>query len=156
MDFSTPKNLTDVRSWFGLVNQVTYAFSMTTFMEPFRSLLKPKIQFQWNEELQGIFDKSKRQIVIEIENGVRIFYKRNQRALPSIGQNLALVTGCSRSIATALKSSPSVAALVESGTRWFTHAAESRYTPYLVVGDKSRYSVLGMTTLSLQWTTNPC
>ena len=42
MDFPTPKSLTDVRSWFGVVNQVT----MTTFIEPLHSLLKPKIQFQ--------------------------------------------------------------------------------------------------------------
>jgi len=38
IEFPTPKNLTDVRSWFGLVNQVTYTFSMTSLMEPFRSL----------------------------------------------------------------------------------------------------------------------
>ena len=40
-DFPTPKNLTDVRSWFGLVNQVSYAFSMAERMQPFRQLLKP-------------------------------------------------------------------------------------------------------------------
>ena len=40
-DFPTPKNLTDVRSWFGLVNQVSYAFSMADRMQPFRNLLNP-------------------------------------------------------------------------------------------------------------------
>ena len=39
--FPTPQNLTDVRSWFGLVNQVSYAFSMTDVILPFRELLKP-------------------------------------------------------------------------------------------------------------------
>ena len=117
MDFPTPKNLTDVRSWFGLVNQVTYAFSMTTFMEPFRSLLRPKIQFQGNEELQAIFDESKRQIVIRLRMVSVYSTKENQRALPPIGRNLTLVTGCSRSIATALKSSPSVATLVG---KWYS------------------------------------
>ena len=34
-DFPTPTSLTDVRSWFGLVNQVAYAFSMTDNMLPF-------------------------------------------------------------------------------------------------------------------------
>ena len=34
-DFPTPKNITDVRSWFGLVNQVSYAFSMADKMLPF-------------------------------------------------------------------------------------------------------------------------
>jgi hypothetical protein len=28
IDFPTPKDITDMRSWFGLVNQVSYAFSM--------------------------------------------------------------------------------------------------------------------------------
>ena len=28
-NFPTPSNITDIRSWFGLVNQVSYAFSMT-------------------------------------------------------------------------------------------------------------------------------
>ncbi|XP_063448334.1 uncharacterized protein LOC134727870 [Mytilus trossulus] len=30
LDFPTPKNITDVRSWFGLVNQVSYAFNYST------------------------------------------------------------------------------------------------------------------------------
>ena len=41
LDFPTPTNITDVRLWFGLVNQVSYAFSMTEKMLPFRQLLKP-------------------------------------------------------------------------------------------------------------------
>ena len=58
-DFPTPKNLTDVRSWFGLVNQVAYAFSMTTTMLPFRDLLKPSQPFRWDEGLQHAFEESK-------------------------------------------------------------------------------------------------
>ena len=34
-DFPTPQNITDIRSWFGLVNQVSYAFSMADKMLPF-------------------------------------------------------------------------------------------------------------------------
>ena len=45
MAFPTPKNVTDIRSWFGLVNQVAYAFSMTERMLPFRDLLKPSTPF---------------------------------------------------------------------------------------------------------------
>ena len=40
-EFLTPKKLTDVRSWFGLLNQVSHAFSMAAKMLPFRELLKP-------------------------------------------------------------------------------------------------------------------
>ena len=37
-DFPTPWSLTDIRSWFGLVNQISYAFSMADAMLPFREL----------------------------------------------------------------------------------------------------------------------
>ena len=41
--FPTPKNLTGIRSWFGLVNQASYAFAqaplMAPLMAPFRELL---------------------------------------------------------------------------------------------------------------------
>ena len=39
--FPTPSSITDMRSWFGLVNQVSYAFSATERMLPFRESLKP-------------------------------------------------------------------------------------------------------------------
>ena len=46
-NFPTPRSLTDTRSWFGLVNQVSYAFSMADIMLPFRELLKPSNTFHW-------------------------------------------------------------------------------------------------------------
>ena len=73
LDFPTPKNITDARSWFGLLNQVSYAFSMATHMQPFRQLLKPGTRFVWNDHLNSLFKESKRAIVKEIEEGVRIF-----------------------------------------------------------------------------------
>ena len=72
-DFPTPQNLTDVRSWFGLVNQVSYAFSMADTMLPFRELLKPSNIFHWDDTLQQAFEKSKLTIIDEIHSGVKIF-----------------------------------------------------------------------------------
>ena len=46
LDFPTPKNISDIRSWFGLINQVAYAFAKGTIMAPFRDLLKPGINFE--------------------------------------------------------------------------------------------------------------
>ena len=40
-EFPTPLGITDVRALFGLVNQVAYAFSMASVMQPSRDLLKP-------------------------------------------------------------------------------------------------------------------
>ena len=48
-DFPTPKSITDVRSWFGIVNQVAYAFAQSRLMQPFKSLLKKNQTFFWND-----------------------------------------------------------------------------------------------------------
>ena len=72
-DFPTPKNTSDVRAWFGVVNQVSYAFSMTDYMHPFRELLKPSTPFYWNEQLDEIFEESKKKIVDQTTECVRIF-----------------------------------------------------------------------------------
>ena len=58
-DFPEPLNITDVRSWFGLVNQVTYAFSMAERIHPFRKLLKNGERYTWSPELEDIFSESK-------------------------------------------------------------------------------------------------
>ncbi len=80
-DFPTPKNLTDVRSWFGLVNQVSYAFSMTAAMAPFRELLKPTQKFEWTASHDAAFRESKRVIAQEIQHGVEIFDKNKPTCL---------------------------------------------------------------------------
>lgn len=73
LNFPTPKNITVMRSWFGLLNQVAYAFSVADHMQPFRLLLKPNTPFQWTSELDQLFEESKLAIVHEIEEGVHIY-----------------------------------------------------------------------------------
>ena len=68
LEYPTPTNITDARSWFGLVNQVTWAHSDTSSMEPFRDLIKPKTPFHWNDALEKIFQESKRLIVDQVKN----------------------------------------------------------------------------------------
>ena len=79
--FPTPQNITDIRSWFGLVNQVSYYMSMTDKMQPFRDLLEPKVPFYWNRQLQQLFDESKQHIVETNQNGTRIFEKVRKTCL---------------------------------------------------------------------------
>ena len=71
--FPTPKKLQDVRSWFGLVNQVAHYNKLTEIMAPFRPLLSSKATFYWSEELQTAFGKSKDFIIDAIKKGVEIF-----------------------------------------------------------------------------------
>ena len=72
-DFPSPKNITDIRSWFGLVNQVAYTFAQHKVMEPFRELLKKGRQFYWDTELELLFQKSKEEIVRQSNEGVHTF-----------------------------------------------------------------------------------
>ena len=44
-NFPSPKNITDIRSFFGLVNQVNYAFAQAPVMAPFRDLLKHAVEY---------------------------------------------------------------------------------------------------------------
>ena len=81
MQFPVPRNITDVRSWFGLVNQVSYYTSMTERMRPFRDLLKPKSPFYWDDQLQQLFEESKEGIIQDIQQGVKIFDKGRKTCL---------------------------------------------------------------------------
>ena len=81
--FPEPRNINNVRSWFRLVNQVTYAFSMAERMHPFRKLLKNGERITWWPELEDIFRESKDAIVQEIEHDVRIFETTKHTCAPS-------------------------------------------------------------------------
>ena len=71
--FPTPKNISDIRSWFGLINQVSHYSQLSKIMLPFKPLLSPKTPFHWSEELQTAFEQSKVSIIESIKEGVRIF-----------------------------------------------------------------------------------
>ena len=71
--FPTPKNRTDIKSWFGLVNQETNYNQLRDLMAPFRHLLSSKEKFAWTDDLDKSFNRSRQMIVDLIEKGVRIF-----------------------------------------------------------------------------------
>ena len=158
-DFPIPQSLTDVRSWFGLVNQVSYAFSMADTMLPFRELLKPSNKFHWDDTLQQAFEKSKLTIINEIHNGVKIFDKTKPTCLATdwskhgIGYWLFQKhCSCPSRDLFCCKQGWKITLV---GSR-FTHAAESRYAPIegeaLAVADaldKARHFVLGCKNLTI-------
>ena len=153
IDFPQPKNITDIRSWFGLINQVSYAFSMTDRMLPFRDFLKPGTPFHWNENLDELLAESKQVIVSEIEEGVRIFDKSKPTCLATdwskVGIGFWLFQKHCSCPKTELFCCPTGWRITLVGSR-FTHSAESHYVPVegeaLAVADaldKARYFVLG-------------
>ena len=152
-EFPSPKNITDVRSWFGLINQVSYAFASAERMLPFRNLLKPATPFQWNNQLETLFNESKAIIIEEICNGVVIFDKSRTTCLATdwckdgIGfWLLQKHCKCTSANPACCKTGWKVTLV---GSR-FTSGAESRYAPVegeaLAVVDalkKARHFVLG-------------
>ena len=72
-NFPTTKTISDVRSWYSLINQVAYAFIKTEHMAPFRSLLSQDTPFEWTDELEKAFVKSKEKIIELIHDGVQSF-----------------------------------------------------------------------------------
>ena len=72
-DFPTPKSTTDIRSWFGLVNQVANYAQLRDIMAPFRPFLSEKHPFYWNIDLEEAFLASKEAIIDAIREGVEIF-----------------------------------------------------------------------------------
>ena len=86
-DFPRQVDITGIRSWFGLVEQVAFSFSKTSLMEPFRELLQPKMVFCWSDELQKSFEAAKAEIVRLVVSGVKSF---------KLGEWLCVVTDWSR------------------------------------------------------------
>ena len=79
--YPTPKNITDIRSYFGLVNQVAHYAQLRDMMAPFRKFLSPKVPFEWTAELDEVFRKSRQHIVEAIRRGVCIFDPTRRTAL---------------------------------------------------------------------------
>ena len=104
-DFPTPLSLTDVRSCFGLVIQVhvscIYMCSMADTMLPLWKLLKPSTHFAGMKHFNKHSKSRKPASSMRSTTESNSLTKPNPHAWPQTGQNMALVIGCSRSIAPA-------------------------------------------------------
>ena len=155
-DFPKPTNITGVRSWFGLVNQVSYAFAQSEVMAPFRELLKTKEnrKFFWDHSLDQLFQHSKEVIAQHVEDGVRTFEPNRPTCLSTDWSKTGIgfilqQKHCSCSLENAPHCGPGHWKLVFAGSR-FTTDAEARYAPIegealaLVYGlQQARMFVLG-------------
>ena len=89
-DFPQPQNITDLRSWYGLVAQISYTFATAGVMQPFKHLLSSKIPFHWSEELDAAFAASKEEIISQCQIGVRSFRLNAPTALATDWSRLAM------------------------------------------------------------------
>lgn len=131
-NFPKPQNITDARSWFGLVNQVAFSINTSETMQPFRELLKPG-KWYWDSQLDNAFEHSKASIVRMIEDGVKSFEPQRPTCLATdwskkgIGFTL-LQKHCRCPMAEAPHCCTTGWRLIFAGSR-FTTDAETRYAP---------------------------
>ena len=69
-NFPRPSDITGIRSWFGLVEQVAFSFSKTRLMEPCRKLLAKNSEYLWTDKLQTSLELAKTEIVKPVAKGV--------------------------------------------------------------------------------------
>ena len=131
-EFPTPSDIRGIRSFFGIVNQVSFAFSMTETMAPFRALLKPSTPFYWDDALQKLFNNAKTEIVEQIQNGVRMFDKSRVTCLATDWSKTGIGYFLSQKHCQCSDITPTCCPdgwkLILAGSR-FTKPAESRYHP---------------------------
>ena len=132
-DFPTPTDITGARSWFGIVNQIAWAYSNASIMQPFRDLVKPNSKFYWDSTLQKLFEESKNQLVASAIEGIKSFDKSKNTCLQTdwcregIGY-LLLQQHCSCTSDKVPLCCKDGWKLVMAGSR-FTKGAEARYSP---------------------------
>ena len=142
-DFPTPKNITDARSWFGIVNQIAWTYSNTDVMQPFRDLVKPSTKFYWDERLEKLFQESKDILIRRSIEGIRTFDKSRETCLQT--------DWCKEGIGYLLLQKycecPSAKAPVCCKDSWKLVFASSRFTK----GPQLRYSPTEGEALAVAW-----
>ena len=72
-NFPRPTNISHIRAWFGLVNQVSHYAQLTAIATQFKPLLSPKTRYSWDDALENAIQQSRDEINKAIEIGVKIF-----------------------------------------------------------------------------------
>ena len=80
-EFPTPVNITDMRSYWALVNQVSPYYCIRPHLEPFRELLKKNTPWYWDGVLQQLFEESREHIANEVLDGIHLFDKSRWTAV---------------------------------------------------------------------------
>ena len=69
-NFPVPENITDMRSYWALVNQVSNNYATQPHLAPFRELMKKNTKWYWDDVLQQLFDQSRAFIAKELQEGI--------------------------------------------------------------------------------------
>ena len=137
-NFSTPENVTDVRSWFGLVEGFAeFVPDLKMAMVPLQGLMSPKNAFIWTSEHQKSMDKTKE--IITDPNGPVL--RHFDPSLP-----VALYTDASRNgigFILTQKDENGHLRLITCGSRFISNAERN-------------YAVVELECLAIQWAVEKC
>ena len=135
-DFPTPANITDLRSFMGLVNQLSgFSTEISEKASRLRSLLKPTNAFVWTIEHQNAFEDVKKAL---ISPPILAFF---DPSLPT-----ALHTDASRLYGVGY------ALLQLHGQQWKLVQCGSRY----LTDAESRYAIVELEMVSVVWSLRKC
>ena len=85
--FPMPENptISDIRAWFGLINQVAPFIASSSYMQPFRDLLKPSKAkgklIYWDNQLQRIFKQTQIELCKLAEDGLAYYDPSRETAV---------------------------------------------------------------------------
>ena len=101
-------------------------------MEPFKKFLSPKVKFEWNGELDILFNRAKNQTVEAIQEGVKIFDLTRRTALMPDWSKTGIGFWLLQKYCECTKTSPGCCQdgwrIVLAGSR-FLSSAERNYAP---------------------------
>ncbi len=83
-NFPRLKNISDIRGWFGLENQIAYLIKVMEMMAIFMPLLKKDEKFIWIEDMNRVFIEGKEKIIACIKEGIIHTYDMNRTSILSI------------------------------------------------------------------------
>ena len=133
--FPTPSNRTDLRSFIGLVNQLSSSTStIATLLAPLRPLLRTKNEFTWSEEFEQAFNSVKQSLTSAPMLHYFDYTKPTRLCTDASRQGLGFIlqqnTGDSWS-------------LIQAGSRFLSDA-------------ESRYAIIELELLAVTWAISKC
>ncbi|XP_076032421.1 uncharacterized protein LOC143020148 [Oratosquilla oratoria] len=136
-DFPTPANLTDLRSFMGLVNQLAdFTPAITAAAQPLRPLLSPKRSFTWTPDHDKAFADVKRAlssppVLAPFDSALPVVLQTDDSRLYGIGYALLQDHGQGH------------LRLIQCGSRFLTDA-------------ETRYATIELEMLAVTWATPKC
>ena len=78
--YPTPVNITDMRSFMALLQQVAYCYAISPAVAKIRHLLKPSEPWNWTEDINNVFEEAKKVIAEKVREGVKLYDRSSTQA----------------------------------------------------------------------------